>query len=96
MSEDNTDNAPPNAVQITLRMLEDTDLRASIGWNFSPDLDERAMDNLRYIGEGIMFLLSTQIEDLAKIGYNLESAQEAEEPMEHEGSVIPFPTQTKH
>jgi hypothetical protein len=96
MSEDNTENAPYNSVQITLKMLEDTDLRASIGWNFSPDIDERAMDNLRYIGQGIMFLVTNQIEELAKIGANLEAAEEAEEPIEHEGIVIPFPTHTRH
>lgn len=93
MSDEDNKSAPHESVQITLRMKQDTDLVASIGWSFSPEMDEDALIQLRRIGEGLMFLLSHQIEDLIQIGANLE---EDEEPFEHEGAVIPFPTQTKH
>lgn len=95
MSEKDNNNAPHESVQITLRMKHDTDLMASIGWNFSKEMDETTIIQLRRIGEGLMFILSQQIEDVIQIGANLEEIEE-DEPFEHEGTVIPFPTQTKH
>lgn len=88
--------SPKDSVRITMRMEENTDLRVSLGWNFSDDLEEIAEENLRYIAEGVMYLLANQIDDLIQIGLNLEENQK-EEPFEHDGVVIPFPTaQTKH
>jgi hypothetical protein len=95
MSDKDNNNAPHESVQITLRMKQDTDLMASIGWNFSPEMDENTIIQLRRIGEGLMYILSQQIEDVIQIGANLEEIEE-DEPFEHEGTVIPFPTQTKH
>jgi len=95
MSEEHNNNAPHESVQITLRMQHEEDLVASIGWNFSPEMDEATLIQLRRIGEGLMFILSRQIEEIIQIGANLEEIEE-DEPFEHEGTVIPFPTQTKH
>jgi hypothetical protein len=96
MSDEHHNNAPHESVQITLRMKNEEDLTASIGWNFSPEMDEDTLIQLRRIGEGLMFLLSQQIEDVIQIGVNLEESIE-DEDLEHEGTIIPFPTTpTKH
>ena len=86
---------PKDTVRLDMTMLDSTDLRVSIGWNVSDDVEENAEDNLRALAEGIMYLMANQIDDLIQIGINVE--QSREEETDFEGNVIPFPpTPTRH
>lgn len=86
----------PDTVSITLNMIKDVDLRATLAWHFSGKLNEEIEDDLRQVAEGIMFLIGNQMDDLIQIGANVEEGRRRE-PFRNEGNIIPFPTTpTKH
>ena len=86
---------PKDTVRLDISMIDSTDLRVVMGWNFSEELEENAEDNLRALAEGIMYLMENQFDDLIQIGVNVEQARE--EQTDFSGNILPFPTTpTKH
>tara|TARA_B100000035_G_scaffold10397_1_gene8845 strand:+ start:1553 stop:1840 length:288 start_codon:yes stop_codon:yes gene_type:complete len=86
----------PDTVSITLNMIQDVDLRATLAWHFSGKMGEKMEDDMRQVAEGIMFLIANQMDDLIQIGANVEEGRRRE-PFNEKGNIIPFPTTpTKH